>query len=117
MNFFSDELRLKTIFANLISNAIIYGDPNKKECMVEVDVKSESDVAVISISDNGIGIPEEKRTDLFDIFIKDTKKRGFGVGLGLYVTKESVDKLNGTVEVASEVGVGTTFTVKIKNNE
>lgn len=115
-NFFSDELRVKTIFANLISNAIIYGDPSKKECFVEVEVNTESNDAVISISDNGVGIPLEKRKNLFDIFIQDNKKRGFGVGLGLYVTKESVDRLGGSLEVASEVGIGTTFTVKIKNH-
>ncbi len=107
----SDEMRLKIIFNNLISNAIKFhfiGNPQQP--FVKITAKEETDRFVFSVADNGTGINPELKDRIFDMFFRATDSVQ-GSGLGLYILRETVHKLNGTVEVQSEVGIGTTFLV------
>lgn len=105
-----DPYRLEIILNNLISNAIKYRDLAKKESWCKVFIGERETEWEIQVSDNGIGIPEDKQSKLFDMFFK-VKSEHPGSGLGLYILKEVVDNLNGSIEVHSQVTKGTTFTV------
>ena len=67
---------------------------------------------MIEVADNGQGIAEEEQARIFEIFYRATKSEG-GSGLGLYILKRSVDRLKGTIDIHSEVGSGSTFTVRL----
>ncbi|HEX5170903.1 MAG TPA: hybrid sensor histidine kinase/response regulator [Cyclobacteriaceae bacterium] len=112
---YSDEYRIVTILNNLISNAIKYRDEKKEMCLLKISLLIQEKVAIITIEDNGIGIPEELLPKIFDMFFRATIKSE-GAGLGLYIAKETIHKLMGTITVDSEYGRGTKFTVKIPNH-
>lgn len=100
---------------NLVVNAIQYTPTGG---LINVSLKSEDDKAIIKIIDNGIGIPQEDLDKVFDrLYRSDNAKKFFenGSGLGLYIVKMVIDKHNGKIEVKSEVGKGTTFTITIPN--
>ncbi len=112
--FFSDYSRLLIIFNNMISNAVRYRDTWKQDSYLKIDITVDEKEAVISFSDNGVGIAEEYVDKIFKMFFRanaDSK----GSGLGLYIVKSAVEKLNGVIKVQSKVGEGTTFTVSIPN--
>lgn len=110
----TDPFRLSIIFNNLISNAIKYCEPNR-ESFVRLSVKRVKDSLVLTLEDNGIGIPEDLQPNVFDMFYR-ASLLSHGAGLGLYIVKKAVDKLGGTITLKSTHGVGTTFTVAIPIN-
>jgi signal transduction histidine kinase len=109
----SDSLRLKIILNNLLSNAIKYGDESKKEMAISIKTYNSGAFHKIEIADNGIGIPEEYKDHIFDMFFVINSNKGSG--LGLYIVKETLDKLKGNITVFSESNVGSKFTVAIPN--
>lgn len=112
--FYSDYSRLLIIFNNIISNAVRYRDTWKKESYLEISITTEEKKAVIVFSDNGVGIPEEYVENIFKMFFRanaDSK----GSGLGLYIVKGAVEKMNGDISVDSRLGEGTTFYIEIPN--
>ncbi|MEM8892420.1 MAG: PAS domain-containing sensor histidine kinase [Bacteroidota bacterium] len=110
--FVSDLTRLNTIFNNLLSNAFRYHDPQKEESFIEVNLKLQEEEVIIEVKDNGIGIEEKYQDKIFQMFYRATQKSQ-GSGIGLYIVKEAVEKLGGEISVASEAGLGTTFTLRI----
>jgi PAS domain S-box-containing protein len=110
--FFSDNRRIKVILNNLISNAVKYLDPQKPKPEVKIDINTKADKAIICIEDNGIGIKKEHQEKVFDMFYRATSFSS-GSGLGLYITRESVGKLNGKINFTSKVGIGTRFVVEL----
>lgn len=106
--------RLDIVFNNLISNAIKYADLEKPDPYIEVDVTADEQSATIRIRDNGEGIPQEAQSRIFDMFFRASGKSA-GSGLGLYIVKEAIQKIGGTIYVDSEYGKGTVFTVQIPN--
>lgn len=110
--FISDRWRVNEIFRNLIANSIKYKDGNKESCQLNISVKFDGDNCEIKISDNGIGIPKESIPHIFEMFYRatDTSK---GSGIGLYIVKNAVDKLNGTIHIESKHGEGTSFVVNL----
>jgi signal transduction histidine kinase len=76
-----------------------------------VDAPQCHDV-VIEVEDNGQGIPHEHQPRIFEMFYRATHN-ATGSGLGLYILKRSIDRLEGTIEIKSEVGVGTTFIARL----
>lgn len=108
-----DSSRLKQILANLINNAVVYTQEGGK---VEVSIKKEADFAVIKVSDNGMGIPEDEQDRIFERFYRVDKARSRnsgGTGLGLSIVKYLVENLNGFITVESKLGLGTTFIVRL----
>lgn len=112
--FYSDRWRIGEIFRNLIGNAIKYHNPAKKDKKVMVEVKAWQDKIRISVADNGMGIPESRLPQIFDMFYRGTENSD-GSGIGLYIVQKAVEKLHGTIEVESEVIKGTTFIIIIPN--
>ena len=106
-----DRNRLKQVLANLIDNAVIYTKPGG---VINVIVKKSESQAIITISDNGMGIPEDEIDRVFERFYRVDKGRSRnsgGTGLGLSIVKYLVENFNGTITVKSKVGLGTTFTL------
>lgn len=102
--------QINQVFMNIIYNAIQAIDGPGR---VRIATRKEGEFAVISIVDSGKGVPPESIGKIFDPFFT-TKKIGEGTGLGLSISYGIVEKHGGHIEVTSEVGVGTTFTVYIR---
>lgn len=112
--FLTSSTRVEIVLNNLISNAIKYADLRKEDPFLEISVAADKTRAVIRVKDNGEGIPEEAQPRIFDMFYR-ASGRGTGSGLGLYIVKEAIQKLEGTIQVHSEYGKGTEFIVEIPN--
>jgi signal transduction histidine kinase len=101
-----DLFAMNRVYRNLIVNALQATPPRGR---VLVRTNRDGQAAVVEIADTGCGIPKERLDTIFDDFVT-TKRRG--LGLGLAISKKIVEQLGGTISVASEVGVGTTFTIR-----
>jgi signal transduction histidine kinase len=104
----SDRIRLTVILSNLIGNAIKYFDVRKDQPYIEIGYSE--DMSAIYVQDNGIGIMPEHREKIFNMFYRGSD-RSTGSGLGLFITREAVTRLGGTIEVKSVFGAGSTFNV------
>lgn len=112
--FYSDKLRIESIISNIVSNAIKYCNPNNLKKKVKITANVESDKVSIVIEDNGIGIPYSAQRKVFDKYFKgDEEKEGFG--LGLFIVKDAVESLGGTIDLKSQEGKGATFFITLKN--
>jgi two-component system, OmpR family, phosphate regulon sensor histidine kinase PhoR len=108
-----DPYRLKQVFINLISNAIVY---TPKGGDVTISVTEDEKKVHVSIKDNGMGITEEELPRIFERFYRVDKARSRnsgGTGLGLAIVKHIIEAHEGDIEVDSEVNKGTTFTVSL----
>ncbi len=111
----SDEELLTLVWNNLFSNAMKFTEP---QGTVTVTLQSEGDAAVVRVSDTGCGISPEVGKHIFEKFYQgDTSHATQGNGLGLALVKRIVDIVGGEISVNSEVGTGSTFTVKIRRKE
>jgi len=109
----ADAQGLEQVFANLINNAIRYNRPQGR---VRIDLRDEADSVIIEIQDTGIGIAQEHVPFIFDQFFRVGRpgdKIPKGSGLGLSIAKKLVEAHHGRIEVRSELGVGTSFTVRL----
>lgn len=113
--FYSDAARINIIFHNLLSNAIKYQNLYINNAFVSIDIASDWREAHIIIADNGKGIEQEHLNKIFDMFFKASSD-SYGSGLGLYITKQIVEKLNGTIQVESNIGAGTQFILTIPHS-
>jgi signal transduction histidine kinase len=115
-----DPARLELVLLNLVSNAIKYSDPSKTDSFVSIE-RGASDTereSVISVRDNGLGIPDADRPAVFDRFYRahahlDNTLGVTGTGLGLAIVAECVDALGGSIRFESTPGHGTTFFVTL----
>ncbi len=108
-----DPYIIETIILNILSNALKY-TPEKGEVILSITVKNEN--IYIAISDNGIGIAEDKLEMIFERFTQINPlmtRMAEGTGIGLSLVKSLVEMLDGTIDVKSKEGVGTTFTIKL----
>lgn len=106
-----DESLLRHILTNLLSNAVKY---SPKGGMVNFELKSQAGQAVIQVKDQGIGIPQEDQSRLFENFHRARNVNTIpGTGLGLSIVKQAVDLHGGQITFSSEVGAGTNFTVQL----
>lgn len=108
----SDELKLKIIINNFLSNALKYADPKKDNQFFSIKSYRNENCCYIEFKDNGIGIELEYQDKIFEMFFV-TNNNNNGTGLGLYIVKEAVENLQGKITVLSQVNIGTTFTVII----
>ncbi|MBL7843006.1 MAG: HAMP domain-containing histidine kinase [Cyclobacteriaceae bacterium] len=109
---YTDKNRFKVVLSNIIANAIKYHNLRREDPHVKISAAVENQKLNLSIADNGVGIPKDSLTKIFDMFYRASDRAG-GSGLGLYIVKEMVEKLEGTISVESEFGEGTTFSVTI----
>jgi len=112
--FHSDRSRLSIILNNLISNSIRYQNPQEADPFVEISVAITASSADIRITDNGIGIESKNHEKVFNMFYR-VSSQSVGSGLGLYIVKETVEKLNGVIKLESEPGKGTVFNIHLPN--
>ena len=104
----SDRARIEQVLGNLLSNAIKYGPGKPIDIMIEVDREN----VWIAVSDRGIGIAPEHLERIFVRFERAVSARNYGgLGLGLYIVRQIVEALGGTIHVMSRPGAGATFTV------
>lgn len=109
---YSDRSRLRVIFNNLISNSVRY--QNGSQPKVEVSAKIDKEAVEITVRDNGTGISKEHLKNVFNMFYRATDANA-GSGLGLYIVKETVEKLKGTIKIDSVEGSSTVVVVQIPN--
>jgi len=110
--FFSIPRLIRSILQNLISNSIKYSKPHFKS-QISIEINNWKDKGIsITVTDNGIGIPEEKQRLIYDINYRASKEAE-GYGNGLYLVAQIVDKLKGTITLNSKEGTGATFTVQL----
>jgi signal transduction histidine kinase len=107
-----DKGRLKIVMNNIISNSIKYQNVKAPQSWVKVDAFMEGNCCYISVADNGIGILPELQEKVFGMFFRATEKSS-GSGLGLYIVKEIVDKMNGKISLKSQFGEHTNFLISI----
>lgn len=110
----SDTTRLEMVLGNIISNAFKYYDPAKKQSFVSISASVSGSNTIIEIQDNGIGIPSDYLNKIFDMFVR-AHSQSTGAGLGLFIVKESLEKLLGSIEVTSEEGIGSKFKITLPN--
>ena len=110
--FFSDLLKIRIIFINLLTNAIKFVDDAKEVQKISVKINCDKSASYIEVKDNGIGIKEADLGNVFNMFYRG-RAANTGSGIGLYIVREAVNKLGGTVKVSSAIGEGTTFTITI----
>lgn len=107
------EKNLRSVIYNLISNALKYKSPERKP-LIQIHCHSEGDFSVLTIKDNGLGMNLRRSHKLFTMFgrLHDHVE---GTGIGLYMVKKIMENAGGRIEVDSQVGTGSTFTVYFKN--
>ena len=111
----TDKNRLQVVIGNLMSNAVRYHDTRKTEQFIRLRYQVSGRVFCIKVEDNGQGIAQEYHTRIFDMFFRANEKSK-GSGLGLYIVKEALMKLSGSIQLDSTPGIGTTITVKLPTN-
>jgi signal transduction histidine kinase len=103
---------LKSILYNLISNAVKFRSPDRKP-LVRVSCYRQEDHHILTVEDNGLGIDMRQEEKIFALF-KRLHNHVEGTGIGLYIVKKIVENAGGKIEVESQLGVGSTFTVYFK---
>ncbi|MGD1894885.1 MAG: PAS domain-containing sensor histidine kinase [Cyclobacteriaceae bacterium] len=110
--FYSDAHCLKVVLSNLISNAYKYSSAHRRPGEIRVSVFVSDQEATLQVRDNGLGIAKEHLSKIFEMFYRASVQQN-GSGLGLYLVKETIDKMKGKIDVDSALGEGTSFTVRI----
>ncbi|RKG48338.1 PAS domain-containing sensor histidine kinase [Corallococcus sp. AB011P] len=105
-----DRARMDQVITNLLTNALKYGAGKP----IHVRVRMDSGLAVLSVKDEGIGIPLEDQPRVFERFVRAVSERNYGgLGLGLFITQQIIEAHGGIVQVRSILGAGSTFTVML----
>ncbi len=113
-NVWADPERVESIIQNLISNAIKYSPAGKN---IVVRTGLHNDMAVLQIIDEGVGIPQEKLSFIFERFFSNSTLKSIlqkSTGIGLDLVKKMVELHHAEIEVNSQIGIGTTFTIRFK---
>lgn len=116
VDFYTDYYRLSVIINNLISNGIKYQDRSKESPRLHISGSVSENHVLLKFEDNGIGIDNTVVSKIYDMFFRANTEKD-GSGLGLYIVKEAVDKLQGKIQIKSALGEGTTFTLEIPNHK
>jgi signal transduction histidine kinase/transcriptional regulator with GAF, ATPase, and Fis domain len=108
-----DESKLRQVLANLVDNAVKYSPDGGR---VEIRLSRANGRCLMAVADEGLGIPADEQEHIFEKFYRLDPQQTHGVGgsgLGLYICRELVERMSGTLTVASEPGRGSTFTVEL----
>jgi signal transduction histidine kinase len=106
--------RFREILTHIISNAISYQSECADNRTVDIAITVTLTDCVVEISDNGIGMDEKTLAKIFQLFYRGSEKSS-GAGVGLYITREMINELEGEISVRSEVGKGSSFSCVIPN--
>ena len=109
----SEQFTLHSIIQNIIENAIKYMDKSKEQNSVLITFSQSADEQILIFEDNGIGINEMYLKNIFQMFYRANNVNPAGVGLGLYIVKQHIDRLNGHIEIASKEHEFTRFTIRL----
>ena len=109
---FTDASRLNIVLNNLVDNAIKYHRHNQRGKYIAVNGKSLGKTYKIEVSDNGQGIPDQAQSKIFDMFFR-ASDNSIGSGLGLFIVKDMVERIGGSIRLDSKLGEGTTFTIEL----
>jgi signal transduction histidine kinase len=112
--FTSDYSQMKIVLRNLIGNAVKYHNPDQPYPFIRVTFTRLEDFVEIAVTDNGPGIPEESIPKIFEMFYRASQNTE-GTGLGLYIVKEALKRVKGSISVTSILGQGTRFTVQLED--
>jgi len=112
--FYTDRNQFQVILSQVISNAIHFRDHNKNRMTVTIDVKVTLIACIIRVEDNGVGISKEALPNIFELFYQGSEKSNRS-GAGLYIVREVLNRMKGTINVQSIEGKGTTCTISIPN--
>jgi len=107
-----DQSRIFRVINNLVSNAIKYNDLSKANPFVLIDASIKNFILTITIEDSGRGIRDDVKDKIFDMFFRGTQDAE-GSGLGLYIAKEMVERMNGKLSFTTKIGKGTTFKISL----
>ncbi|MFT6843493.1 MAG: PAS domain S-box-containing protein [Psychroserpens sp.] len=116
LDFYGDSERVKIILNNLVSNAIEFCDLSKENPKIEIEISAINGLTRLRVRDNGVGIEEQYQPKVYDMFYRAHKKAE-GAGIGLYIVKETVKKLNGSIHLASELDEFTEINVFLPSNK
>ena len=108
----SDPLRLTIILNNLLSNAVKFRDESRHDHTITVRCSIEKNILKLEVEDNGIGIQDKYKQKIFEMFFVTLHSKR-GSGLGLYITRETLTKLGGSIVVSSSPGLGTCFSIAV----
>jgi signal transduction histidine kinase len=114
--FYSNGDNFRLIFLHLIANAIAFIDHQKESRSIEICVRATSTGCSIRVNDNGIGIDDEIQNKIFDVFYRGSEK-STGSGVGLYIVREVLRKMGGSITVDSELTRGSTFLIWVPNKK
>lgn len=116
--YYSDPKRLEIVLSNIISNSIRYIDLKKEDHYIEIDIHVTDEWVKISVKDNGIGIQQEHIAHIFEMFYKvNARTSQKSTGLGMHIVKETINKLNGKIDLTSIYGEWTCFEITIPNRK
>ncbi len=113
-DFYSDNTRIRMVIRNLISNALKYGSPKERNNTLDIIADVNKERLMLSVKDYGPGIEKRYHDKLFDMFFR-ANENSLGTGLGLYIVKETVQRLGGKIKLESEVNKGANFIIEIPN--
>jgi signal transduction histidine kinase len=113
--FFSDQARIEIILDNIVRNCFHFYDVNKSISFIKVNIGIETEQAQVEFIDNGIGIGQQHLDHIFNMFYK-ASHLARGAGLELFIVKETLEKLHGTIHFESEIGFGTVIRICIPND-
>lgn len=108
----ADEYSVRQIVNHLFSNAVAFADNSKEERKITVRIRASEETSTIEIADNGLGITDQDKTKIFDIFYRGSMQSE-GFGMGLFLVKHLIKKLNAKLTFQSYERVGSSFSVSI----
>lgn len=110
----TDTHRISLVLANLVSNAVAFQDPHKKEKKILIHLNVSRNKSLLEVADNGVGIPMDRQDKIFDLFYRG-HDQSQGSGLGLFLVRDIVSKMLAKVSLKSIEKVGTSFKVLSPN--
>jgi PAS domain S-box-containing protein len=111
---YNDIFRMRIILSNLLANSVKYQHLERHQSFLHIRVRVQQEQATLVFEDNGIGIEEQHVPKIFDMFFR-ASEQSTGSGLGMYIVKQTVEKLGGTIGLESTFGEGTSVTIRIPN--
>lgn len=114
--FYSHQEIIDLMFLNIIDNAIKYRKWNANDSKLTITITTDEEKACLTFADNGVGVTSKNEVNVFEMFYREGRKEGaIGTGLGLYIVKFSLQKINGSIKYFTNQDEGATFVVEIPN--